>query len=311
MMPCRYKTILLPRLILLMLLTMFASGCISDGECNCTAQTLIYICVAQGKDTSSGLESEKGIVDNALILIYNQNGQLQRTVKLTREEIENKTPVKIYSYDGKHPQVVVWGNLNGSEDLSAIAPGLQISDTRVSMQQKGGYSLSTDKLYYGFKELTDATRQNIEITGWTGSVYITVRGIENASNDADDYYFVIESKYNAYDSYGNPLEGNALLKVPAETGICQQEVVLIHRQVNLIGYPQDSDERQSMSVKLYKKTPEGDVLIASADKDSEGNSIMTHPGENTNILLDFTNKDNLNVYFKLTPWEIIHQWVWW
>lgn len=311
MMPCRYKTILLPRLILLMLLVMFASGCISDGECNCTATKLIYIRVAQDQDTSSGSENEKSVVDNALILIYNEDGQLQRTVKLSHEEIENKTPIKIYNSDGKHPQVVVWGNLNGSEDLSAIAPGSQISATRVSMQQKGGYSLSTDKLYYGFKELTDANRQNIEITGWTGSVYITVRGIENASDDAGDYYFVIESKYNTYDSYGSPLEGNALLKVPAQAGICQQEVVLIHQQVNLIGYPPDSDETQSMSVKLYKKTPAGDVLVASADKDSEGNSIMTHPGENTNILLDFTDKNNLNVYYKLTPWEIIHQWVWW
>lgn len=302
---------LLPRLILLMLLTMFASGCISDGECNCTAKTLIYICVVQGQETSSGLENEKGVVDNALILIYNQDGQLQRTVKLTREEIENKTPVKIYNYDGKHPQVVVWGNLNGSEDLSTIAPGLQISATRVSMQQKDGYSLSTDKLYYGFKELTDESRQNVEISGWTGSVYITVRGIEDAADNAGDYYFVIESKYNTYDSYGNPLEGNAVIKVAAEAEICQQEVILVHQQVNLIGYPPNSDESQSMNVKLYKKTPDGDVLIASADKDSESNSILTKPGENTNILFDFTDKKKLNVYYKLTPWEIIHQWAWW
>lgn len=310
MMPSRYKYILLLRLLLLIVLMTIASGC-SDGDCNCSVKTLIYINVTEAQDPSIGFDDERNRVDNALVLIYNHEGQLQRTVKLTREQIENKIPIEVDIYNGESPQIVVWGNLNGLEDISDITPGLDIASTRVSMQQEGGYSLSTDNLYYGFKELTDESLQKVEITTWVGSVYITARGIENASDDADSYYFVIESKYNSYDSYGNPQGGNALLRVDAEAKNYQQEVILVHQQVNLIGYPDNSDERQSMTVKLYKRTPEGDILIASVDKDIEGKSIMTHPGENTNILLDFTDKDQLNVYYKLTPWEHIYQWVWW
>lgn len=310
MTPCRNQIRLLPRLLLLMLLMTVASGCSSDENCDSPSSTLIYIGVEEGQDPSFDYDNEKKRIDNALVLIYDQDGKLQRTVKLTRDEIENNTPIKIDIDGCKYPQVVVWGNLNGSEDLSVIKPGLQISSTRVSMQQEEGFTLSTDVLYYGYKKLTDENLQKIEIATWVGSVYITVCGIDKKQIYNNSYYFIIESEYNSYDFYGNPHQGKAVLKVDARAEISQSEPILVHQSVNLIGYPTNSDESQSMTVKLYRRKPEGNELIASADKDNVGNSIMAHAGDNTNILLDFIN-NKLNVYYKLTPWENIYQWAWW
>lgn len=310
MTPSRNQIRLLPRLLLLMFLPIIASGCSSDEDCDSPSTTLIYISEVEGQDPSFDYDNEKKRVDNALVLIYDEDGQLQRTVKLTREEIENKTPIKIDINGSRYPQVVVWGNLNGSEDLSAIKPGQQIASTRLSMQQEEGFALSTDILYYGYKKLTSESLQKIEIATWVGSVYITVCGIDEKQIFNSSYYFIIESDYNSYDFYGNPQQGKAVLKVDARTEYYQREPILVNPSVNLIGYPTNSYESQSMTVKLYKRESEGDVLIASADKDSGGNSIMAHAGDNTNILLDFID-NKLNVYYKLTPWENIYQWAWW
>lgn len=310
MTPCRNQLRLLPRLLLLMFLPIIASGCSSDEHGDSPSSALIYLSVEEGQAPSFDYDNEKGRVENALVLIYNPDGQLQHTVMLTREEIANKTPIKIDIEGGRYPQVVVWGNLNGSENLSAIKPGLPITSTRVSMQQEEGFALSTDILYYGYKRLTDESLQKIEISTWVGSVYITVCGIDQKQNDNESYYFTIESEYNSYDFYGNPQQGKAVLKVDARTEIYQSEPVLVHPAVNLIGYPTHSDPNQSMTVKLYKRNPEGDELMAAADKDNAGNSIVAHAGENTNILLDFID-NKLTVYYKLTPWENIHQWAWW
>lgn len=311
-MPCRYITKILPRLLMLTALMTIASGCRKDGECIGPAKALIYISVEEGPNPSSNFyEKENVCVDNAIALIYNKDDQLQRIIKLTREEIENRTPVEIDFFEGNRPKVVVWGNLNSSENISDIMSGFQLPSARLCMQQKDGYALSTDNLYYGFRELTDESVQEVVITSWVGHVFITARGIENALSNADDYYFVIESNCNSYDFYGQPQEGKALLKIDAEAKIYHEETILVHHSVNLVACPDISGKKESTMVKLYKKTPAGDVLMASADTNTEGERIITQIGENTNVLLDFTDKEDPNVYFILTPWEYIYQWSWW
>lgn len=312
MLPCRNRIRILPRLWMLTALLAIVSGCGHDGECKGPAKALIYISAEEGPDSSSDFYEKENIhVENAIVLIYDKDAKLQRIVKLSREEIENRTPIEIPVYENNHPQVVVWGNLNGAEEISDLISGIELTSARITMQQENGYALSTDNLYYGFKELTDENEQEIVISSWVGHVFITARGIENKADNASKYYFTIKSHCNSYDFYGRPQAGQAILKVEAEAKIYHQEVVLVHQPVNLVACPEISGEKQSMDVQLYKRTPAGDVLMASANTDTEGNCIITHVGENTNLLLDFTHKDDPNVYFILTPWEYIYQWAWW
>lgn len=309
-MPCINMIKILPRLLRLTLVIIITSGCRNDGECNDATKTLVYICVDAASNSYSGFYDKDTVhVDNAIVLIYNEDAQLRRMVKLSREEIENRTPIEISTNDGNHPLVVVWGNLNGSENISNIMSGLQ--SARIDMQQEGGYTVSSDNLYYGFKELTDESEQEVVITTWVGHVYITARGIEDISSNAGNYYFTIESNCNSYDFYGRPQAGKALLKIDAKAEIYHQEIVLVHQPVNLVACSEISGIKQSLNVKLYKKTSAGDTLIASTNSDVDGDWLVTRSGENTNVLLDFTSTDNLNVYFLLTPWEYIYQWSWW
>lgn len=310
MTPYRYIIKILPRLLMLTTLMIISSGCKKDGECYGSSQALIYISAKGGPDTSSG-SKENSNIDNVFVFIYDKDGQLQRIVKLSHKEIENRTPVEVPVYEDNHPQVVVWGNLNGAEDISDVTSAFQLSSARISMQQKDDYTASTDNLYYGFKKLTDENEQEIAITSWVSHVYITARGIEKTQNDTDSYYFTIESNCGSYDFYGQPQQGKVLIRADAEAKVCHQEVVLVHQPVHLVACPEISGEKQSMSVKLYRKTPTANILIASTNMDSEGEQIITRSGKNTNVLLDLTDKAHLSVYCILTPWEYIYQWSWW
>lgn len=310
-MPCRYLKTILPRLLMLTLVLISVSGCVDDGE-NCFTKALVYISVGEEQSRVSGFTGgEVSEVDNAIVYIFGEDSRLERVVTLTGEDIANRTPIEVMLYKGHHPQVVVWGNLKNPQEVSEPVPGLRLSDARVRMLEKDGYTLPADKFYYGFKQLVDENVQEVVITTWVGSVSITVCGIENAMNNAGNYYFTIESRYDSYDFYGQPQAGNALLKVDAEAGSYQQEELLFHQPVNLVAYPTISGERQPIYVRLYEKRSEGDILIASVDRDMEGNEIVTHSGENTNVLLDFRDNDEMNVYIKFTPWNYIYQWVWW
>lgn len=312
MMPYRNRVKLLHRLLLLTTLMIIVSGCIRDEDCNDPSKALLYISVKEGSSSTSDFyDKENRYVDNAIVLIYDEDGQLQRIVKLNHKEIQERTPIEIPISAGKHPQVVVWGNLNGEEELLDLSSGLALSSARISMRQENGYTVSTDNLYYGFKKLTDESVQEVVITAWVGHVYITARGIENMPEDGESYYFTIESNCNSYDFYGNPQEGKVVLKIEAQAEFQHQEVILVHPPVNLVACPDIAGEKQTVYVKLFKRTPAGDVLIASTNMDTQGDPIITRSGENTNILLDLTDKNALYVYFILTPWEYIYQWAWW
>lgn len=311
-MPCRYAILTLPRLLLLTLLMVINSGCIFDGEEDCVTKAIIYISVAEETNRSSGTSDEDATgVDNATVYIFGKDSQLERVATLTREEIENRTPIEVSVYNGRRQQVVVWGNLNNSQEVSEPTIGMQLSEGRIRMLEKEGYALPPDELYYGYRELAFEKVQEVVINKWVGRVSITAHGFKDGPDEDASYYFTLESKYNGYDFNGRPQAGNALLRIEAVTGNDQQEEYLFHQPVNLVTYPDISGGRQSIQIKLYKSKTEGDVLIASADKDMEGNKIVTHTGENTNVLLDLSKEGDLNVYIELTPWEYVYQWAWW
>lgn len=309
-MPCRYTIRIFPRLLLLAFLMSIISGCCCDREDYCPTSAVLYISVAD--EYASGSSDDDLLkVENVVVYFFDADLRLQRVVKLTHEELESRTPIEVTIYKGKHPQVVVWGNLNGAEEVLELPRGFPLSDARISMINEGGFALPVDPLYYGGKRLTDENVQEVVINPLVGRLFITVRGIENADSDADDYYFTAESRYSEYDFNGQPQKGDALIEMAAEWKAYRQEDILVNDPVSLISYPENSDDDRSMIIKLYKRMPGGDVLIASTDKDDEGNKIVIHSGKNTNVMFDFTDKTDLKVYLKLTPWGYIYQWAWW
>lgn len=294
-----------------LVLMLINTGCILEGTKDCFTTALVYITVTEESGLDSPLAySTSGNVDNATVYIFNHDSRLERVVHMSKEDIENRVPVEISYTSGRMPTVIVWGNLNGSQEISPVTTGMEISSASINLLQENGNTLPPDKLYYGYKELTTERVQEAPIIMWVGRLSTAVYGIEDVKNTADNYYFVIESECNGYDFYGKPKEGIVVMTVEGEVSE-QQEEFLIHQPINLIANPASAEHRQTIVVKLYKRTDTGDQLLATADTDIEGNSIVPHSGTNTNVLINLAEPGAIGVNIVITPWDYIHQWVVW
>lgn len=285
-------------------------GCIREKSDNCLAETIVYVSV---KDSSAQLLSSSGggeIIDNIKIYIYGADLKLGKIVNFSRYDLENRTPVQISFPAGDYPKVIVWGNLNGAQEIVEADLGKPISSGLIKMLNQDNYSVPPDHLYYGSKELTDENIQEVVISSWVGRMNITVRGIEELRNNPNDYYFKIESIYNGYDFNGNPIAGEVSIKSKAEVVVKEGEELLAHEPINMIAYPSE-DRKHTITVSVYKTSITGDQLLGTAVTDVEGHKIATHPGMNTNVLIDFNQQTGMDVHIKVTPWEYIYQWTLW
>lgn len=302
---------------ILLLITLICTSCIREGEEECYTTALIYIDVVESNLQSPTYAYDPGHVQQATVYIFASDLQLERIVNLSRRELEERTPIEVTFRNEQPPKVVVWGNLNGSQQVTELVPAVSsITDGLVKMIKQGNYWLSPDELFYGMRNLTTEPVQQIPVTSWVGRIRVSVRGIEDVANNAGDYFFTISSKYDGYNFYGESQPGEVLLRIDATSGgsggnsATRQEELLVHEPANLICYPQDVQQSQTIGVSVYKQTPAGPELIATADRDVDGNRIVTRHGENTNVLIDL-RKGDINVYLKMTDWDYIEQWTLW
>lgn len=285
-------------------------GCIYENMEGCTRETEIFITVDNSVAQLQSLSESNEHVDNTNIYIYDADLKLERIVNYSRYDIENKTLVKVVYPQGCRPTVIVWGNLNGSQGVVGTDSGGPISSGMIRLTKNNEYFIPPDRLYYGYKELRGDPVEEVSISSWVGRINITVKGIVDLSDHPNDYYFTIESTYDGYDFHGNPVEGNALIKVDAKTEIRKGEELLCHEPINMIAYPPD-DQNHTIKVNVYRKSITGDQLLGSAVSDIEGHNITTHPGKNTNVLLDFNQQSGMNVHIKITPWDHVFEWTVW
>lgn len=273
-------------------------------------ETVIYIRVDNSVTPQPSSYEGYENVDNTNIYIYDADLKLERVVNYSRYDIENRTPVKVVYPRGHRPVVIAWGNLNGAQVVEGTDTGGSISSGRIRLTKMNDYFIAPDRLYYGGKELSDEPIQEVTISPWVGRINITAKGIVDLSDHPQDYYFTIESRYDGYDFYGNAVEGNALIRADAEIEIRKEEELLSHEPISMIAFP-PGDKSHAIKVSVYRKSITGDHLLGSAVTDVEGHNITTHPGKNTNVLLDFNQGGGMNVHIKITPWEHVFEWTVW
>lgn len=273
-------------------------------------ETVIYIRVDNSVTRLPSSYEGNEDVDNTKIYIYDADLKLERIVNYSRYDIENRTPVRVVYPQGHRPIVIAWGNLNGAQEVLGTDTGSSISSGIIRLTKKNEYFVAPDRLYYGCKELTNEPIQEVLISSWVGRINITAKGLVDLSDHPQAYYFTIESIYDGYDFYGNPVEGNALIKADAEIEIRKEEELLSHEPISMVAHP-PGDQNHTIKVSVYRKTITGDQLLGSAVTDVEGHSITTRPGKNTNVLLDFNQESGMNVHIKITPWEHVFEWTEW
>lgn len=285
-------------------------GCIREKNGQCNSEIVIYVSVDDSALQSRSASGDNGNVDHTKIYIYGADLKLQRIVNYSRYDMDNRTRVRVDFPEGEHPTVVVWGNLNGAQEMAGTDAGEPLSAGLIQMIKRGAYFIPPDHLYYGSRELSDEHVQEVVISSWVGRINITVKGLKDLSDKPDAYYFIIESRYDGYDFYGNPLEGEALIRMEAVPEIREGEELLRHEPVNMIAYPQ-GDRRHTITVSVYQKSSTGDQLLGIAVTDVEGHKITTQPGKNTNVLIDFNQPVDMNVYIHITEWEEVWEWKEW
>lgn len=287
---------LLPTVLLL-------TGCIRDERGDCARTTVIYITVA------AGIEGGSPPVGGATVYLFDPDKLYVTQVAVSREQIEAHTPIAV-PVSGRGNRAVVWGNTGGSEVLTGVEHGIPMSDMTVALRRDAeGYAMQPGDLYYGIVELTGEDGQTVVISPKTARVGLTVKGLPGDAR-AEDYYFTMETYYDAYDFAGAPLAGNAEMKF---TGVFDSRHDLVTPQPQrAVHYPQQAARngatQQYAVVNLWKKDGE---LLASANKDINGMPLRPQAGKTTNILLDFTQTGGLRVAVVITDWDEIWQWEEW
>lgn len=102
-------------------------GCIREKNGQCNSEIVIYVSVDDSALQSRSASGDNGNVDHTKIYIYGADLKLQRIVNYSRYDMDNRTRVRMDFPEGEHPTVVVWGNLNGAQEMAGTDAGEPLS----------------------------------------------------------------------------------------------------------------------------------------------------------------------------------------
>lgn len=295
-------------LLMVMAVALGFTGCIKEGPTVCPTEISLYISIKANADGAVQ------IPDKATIFLFDQQRVSLERIEVDAETIASGEPVRIpFKAEGK-PWVVVWANLSNNEVITPIEPGITLDQMTVGLgKDADGYDLQPDDLFYGIKQLTGKTVEVIDIAPKTAKINLTVKGLPWGVV-AEDYYFTVESHYGKYDFTGLPHKDMSTHLLKGQ--FTDSHDLVTPLSYNLIHYPVP-DLRYIMmdtaTVNLWKKTTgaAGDDLLATVNKDMNGQPLMPQPGKTMNILIHFTDTGNIEVSVVITDWNEIYQWNEW
>lgn len=292
-----------------LLLVTALGSCIKEGLPACEEESFVTIKVVDaltGEDITAS-----GEVESAGLYVFDEQECYRQMIGVTAGQIRQKTPISLKHEKAGKLKISAWGNLHDNQTVTVSDAGSSIDNFRISLIEEASYHRCPDDLFFGFREIAGTshatTPQEIVIARKNARMYITVRGLP-AHASADDYYFTVDKKNNGYDLKGLPVRHPACIRqacIRQENG----DFVSTHA-FSLIHVSGNEDDR--MTVNLYQKnqaTKAGDLLIASAVSDTDGNPIAPPAARTTNVLLDLGG--NIAVYVETTPWDEIYQWAEW
>jgi hypothetical protein len=296
----------------MLLLSLCFSSCIFEDlpTCNTTLLLQIKAVDVTGEDITS-----TGEAGGAQIYVFDKNQHFVEQVAVSNTDIQNRIPVRLF-YKGRDSfSVIVWNNLNGNQQVSPMNEGITLEQALVQLKSDtDGYALNPDDLFYGITNIkareaaVDVTiEDSVTIQRKTALVNIMVKGLDApvfASLDtkaaASDYHFIITgTKEDAYNFRGT-LTGNSITY--NQGGEFNASNTLFISSPFTI-YPLSDGNR--LTISIYKS----DTLIATAETNSNGTSIIPIVGSTTNILIDLRGSLNINII--VTDWKDEYHWFEW
>ncbi len=305
---------------LFLLLCLFSSCYIEEGECGCCETTFLQVKVI---DSSTNQDiTSSGDVDILDLFIFQPDGRYFDHISIHKDSIINQLPIQLSVPDIENYWISAWGNLKGNETVSKIVTGCLMDSLSIYLKASPeGYALCPDDLFFGFKQLHRHTIKNgvnveeILVLRNNARMSITVRGLPQESDPAD-YYFTIQNGSNGYDFRGKPLttimemKQNGIFQPNTHDFVTQGAFDIIHSKKNQCLTVNLHDNKLSYTKAMNTPANTG-TIIASVTKDSNGELLSPEAGKTTNVLIDLTQGVLPVVTLIVTPWNELYNWAVW
>lgn len=284
-----------------LLVTGLLSSCIKEDNTDCPRPFRLFI---KAVDADEKDITESGDVQQAILFVFNENGQIVDAVALTAEQIKSRKPIDIkLEYPGhKALKFVVWAN-NSGVDFPQSASVQQLTELFAKLKSQNGTAQSPSDLFHGELDvpvemggIEPAGDQTVIIRRKTAQVTIKAIGLKLWNqNKEGTYTFRLKESPDTYNQNGK-LTGNKVHYLPAATmtdGTLSAPLFLT--------YPTESNQPFTLEI-LYN----GEVIYTAA-KGSDGVAFIPQVGRVLNIIIDF--RAEVSIKAVVTPWNVVYQYV--
>lgn len=290
-------------LVAMLLLTGLLSSCLNEDLSDCPRPFQVTI---KALDADLNDITEDGAVQQVILFVFNENGQVVYAFELTTDQIKNRKPIEIkLDYPGyNNLTFVAWGNLDEKVDFSQINTVKQMQDLYVKLKKQNGIAQTSGDLFHGtinvpveYGGIEYGTSHVVEISRKTAGVTITTVELKQWNGNKEGAYsYVVRESLDTYDQDGN-LTGNSVSYSPPADFQANGNFVAP------IFYAFPPAPGKSFVVDILFN---GEVIF-KADKDSDGNPFVPQLGRTLNILIVLSAK--LQVKSIVTPWNVVYQYV--
>lgn len=296
-------------LVAALLITGLLSSCLKEDLSDCPRPFQVTI---KALDADLNDITEDGAVQQVILFVFNEHGQIVSAFERTADQVKNRTPIDIkLDYPGhKSLKFAAWGNLDEKVDFSQISTVKQLTDLYVKLKSQSTtlatatVAQSPGDLFFGNLEvpveyggIEPGRSHVIEITRKTAAVTITTINLKQWNNSKEGTYsYLVRESLDGYDKDGI-LTGNSVSYLPTATFNDKGNFVApIFRT-----FPTEPGKSFVVDI-LYN----GEVIF-TADKDSDGNPFVPEVGRTLNIIIVLTSK--LQIISAVTPWNVVYQYV--
>ncbi len=294
----KYSFLLTAALLMIGLL----SSCLKEDFSDCPRPFRLFV---KAVDADENDITESGDIKQAILFVFNEDGQIVNTVSLTAEQIKSREPVDVkLAYPGhKSLKFAVWAN-NGDIEFPETASVKQRTDIYAKLISDNGTAQSPDDLFFGeldvpveFGGFEPSGDQTVIIRRKTAQVKITAINLEqwHQNNGKGVYSFRLKESPDTYD-YAGMLSGDRVNYLPASAMTDGTLGTSVFRT-----YPTENQEPFTLEI-LH----DGEVIY-SADMNNAGVPFIPQVGRMLNIIIDF--RAEIQIFVEVTPWDVVYQYV--
>ena len=296
----KYRFLLLTAL----LITGFLSSCLKDDNSDCPRPFQVTVKVLDADQVDI---TESGAVEQVMLFVFDENGQIFKTFTVTGEQVRQRKPIDIQmEYPGhKSLKFIAWANLDTKVNFAQISSVKQLSDIYVRLKSQSTtltnalIAQSPGDLFFGALDLNvefggtePGQSHTLTIKRKAASVIITGKNLPNTPNAP--YSYLLRESYDTYDHNG-ALTGNMTNYNPPTS--FNNAGHLVTPIFNI--FP--TTEGKSYILDVYQNGK----LLYSFTKDSEGKTLTPVVGKLLNIIINF--EISLSMKVVVTPWGVVHQ----